>query len=254
MRNPYGAGSGGSFSREMTGGGANLSVCRDFRFAFLFLGASVFLTAAPSAAGDYEDGHRAYDRGDYKTAYGKWLPLAEEGKFYAQFQIGRLYRRGEGAPKDDGEALRWFQKAAEQGQLIAQQMLAYIYYHGDGAAQDFSKALHWHYKAGAGGNSDSQYCMGVMNRRGIGTHQNSWMAARWFRKAARRGHVKALRSLGEMFRDGEGVKRSGEEAERLFRKADLYEGWERLDDRAPAIPIGCPPRPPRPPQSEIAKP
>ena len=46
-------------------------------FLFLFSG-SVF-------GDDLQDGLDAYNKGDFKTAYKLWLPLAEQGNATAQF-------------------------------------------------------------------------------------------------------------------------------------------------------------------------
>ena len=39
---------------------------------------------------------------------------AEEGAAEAQFNLGLLYRSGEGVSQDDTEAMIWFLKAAQQ--------------------------------------------------------------------------------------------------------------------------------------------
>ena len=46
----------------------------------------------------------AYNRGDYETALKKFLPLAEQGDAAAQFNLGKMYRKGQGVPQDDAEA------------------------------------------------------------------------------------------------------------------------------------------------------
>lgn len=44
----------------------------------------------------------------------KTLKLAESGNAAAQFDLGFAYTTGSGVPKDDAEAVKWFNKAAEQ--------------------------------------------------------------------------------------------------------------------------------------------
>jgi hypothetical protein len=51
-------------------------------FLFLFSG-SVFANDYQ----DYQDGLYAHNRGDFKTAYSLWLPLAEQGHAGAQFIV-----------------------------------------------------------------------------------------------------------------------------------------------------------------------
>ena len=45
---------------------------------------------------------------------------AEQGDGRAQNMLGVMYGSGDGVPKDDAEALKWFRKAAEQGHATAQ--------------------------------------------------------------------------------------------------------------------------------------
>ena len=44
-----------------------------------------FLLSQPAHANDVEEGLKALNRGDYKTAFKKWKPMAEKGNSIAQF-------------------------------------------------------------------------------------------------------------------------------------------------------------------------
>ena len=57
----------------------------------------------------------AYRRGDYATALRFWQPLAEQGNAEAQFNLGNMYKRGDGVPQEFAEATRLYRLAAEQG-------------------------------------------------------------------------------------------------------------------------------------------
>ena len=48
------------------------------------------LMSVPVYADDFQDGHDAYLRKDYKTAFEKWKPLAEQGVAGVQYNIGLL--------------------------------------------------------------------------------------------------------------------------------------------------------------------
>ena len=48
---------------------------------------------------------------------------AEKGDSTAQYFLGAMYAKGEGVPKDNAEAVKWFRKAAEQGHTDAQYIL-----------------------------------------------------------------------------------------------------------------------------------
>ena len=53
---------------------------------------------------------------------------AMQGEAYAQYNLGLIYFKGEGVPKNDAEAVKWFRKAADQGHAKAQfnQGLMYV--------------------------------------------------------------------------------------------------------------------------------
>ena len=66
------------------------------------------LVSLPLAArADFADAVRAYEAGDYATAYAEWLPLAERGDPAAERNIGHLYRMGWSVPQDFAEAAKW---------------------------------------------------------------------------------------------------------------------------------------------------
>jgi len=53
---------------------------------------------------------------------------AESGDVLAQSTLGNAYHLGKGVPKDEAEAIRWWQKAAEKGDLGAQMNLGIARY------------------------------------------------------------------------------------------------------------------------------
>jgi TPR repeat protein len=49
---------------------------------------------------------------DYALACHFWERAAAQGDAQAQFNLGMLYRDGQGVPQDDGRAYMWFSLAA----------------------------------------------------------------------------------------------------------------------------------------------
>jgi TPR repeat protein len=85
-----------------------------------------------------------------------FLSLAELGYSGAQFELGFLYRRGEGVRQDYAEAAKWLQLAANQGNVLAQSNLAFMYRDGEGVPQDLVKAHMWFNVASAGAPATSR--------------------------------------------------------------------------------------------------
>src|SRR5690349_13994478 len=79
---------------------------------------------------------------------------AENGDVQAQLALGKAYHLGEGIPKDDEQAVHWWQKAAEQGDASAQINLAGAYQVGAGVPKNYAAALRWYTKAAERGNAN----------------------------------------------------------------------------------------------------
>jgi len=71
---------------------------------------------------------------------------AEQGHAGAQFNIGDMYRQGQGV-KDLTEAVRRYRKAASQGNANAQVSIGLMYVEGLGVKKDSAEAVRWYLKA-----------------------------------------------------------------------------------------------------------
>ena len=137
---------------------------------------------------------------------------AEQGDPGAQSNLAFLYSHGQGVPRDDDEAVRWYRKAADQGYAMAQNGLAIMYHQGRGGAQDDAEAVRWFRKAADQGYAKAQYGLGFMYDNGRGVPKDHAEAVRWFRKAADQGDENAKYALGLM---GMGLN-AGRKARYLF--------------------------------------
>ena len=75
----------------------------------------MFLVSLVGCASEFNDGMDAFKRKDYKIAFEKWKPLAEEGHDDAQYKLGKLYREGLGIDLDYVEAYKWYYIVAKKG-------------------------------------------------------------------------------------------------------------------------------------------
>ena len=70
---------------------------------------------------------------------------------HAQYNRGVMHSTGQGQPRDDGEALKWFRKAAGGGHVPSQCNLGIFYATGRGMHRDKVEAWAWfHIAAGQG--------------------------------------------------------------------------------------------------------
>jgi hypothetical protein len=72
---------------------------------------------------------------------------AEQGHAGSQKQLGKMYRDGRGAARDDAQAAYWFRKSALQGNDWGQYYLGMMYCDGRGVGRDEELALYWLHKA-----------------------------------------------------------------------------------------------------------
>jgi TPR repeat protein len=167
-------------------------------YRYLTFGLLTLLISTSCAVAPLEEGRKAYERGDYATAFRLMKPLAEQGDATAQYNLGYMYRMGRGVPQDYAEAAKWFRKAAEQGEAIAQNSLGVMYEKGQGVPQDYVEAVKWYRKAAEQGEATAQSNLGFMYDQGQGVAQLN---------------------LGAMYDNGQGVPQDYTEAAMLYRKA-----------------------------------
>lgn len=181
-----------------------------------------------------EEGLQAYQLRDYPRAFSLLKPLAESGQIEAQRRLGVMYRHGLGVPRDDHEAMRWYQAAAEQGHVRAQNNLGIMYLFGLGTSADSDKAEHWllaaaqqndakaqenlgifysnkndmkaavHYLTLAAEQEQvrAQLSLGLLTLAGSGTEKNQALAMRWIARAAHGGSPAAAQALAKAYADG----------------------------------------------------
>ena len=82
--------------------------------------------------------------------------MAERGDAVAENALGLRYATGDGVKLDEGEAVRWFTKAAEQGYVPSQSKLGSIYFSGRGVPQDANRAYFWMVVARLSGDDASK--------------------------------------------------------------------------------------------------
>ena len=143
----------------------------------------------------------SYNKRDYQTAFKLLLPLAEQGNATAQYNLGQMYRRGEGVKQDDAEAVKWYRKAAEQGNIDAQNAMGEVYLSGIGGKQNDAEAVKWYRKAAEQGSATAQHAMGLFYSGTFSVDvikEDLSKAKEWFRKACDNGSQYACDDLRKL--------------------------------------------------------
>jgi TPR repeat protein len=154
---------------------------------------------------------------------------AEKGDASAQFALGKAYEEGNGVPKSDESAVKWYRKAADQGNAPAETSLGIMYRLGQGVNRDKEEAVRWYRKAAKQGNPQAMFNLGVSYYNGDGVSSDPNLAYAWFLLAQDAGNTAA----------DDAVKRSAEEGGRLGTPdalqhvAAMYEKGDELPQSYP---------------------
>lgn len=144
---------------------------------------------------------------------------ADLGDRQAILNLGSMYHDGRGAAQNYAEAMRLFQKAADLGDPQAMTNVGVMYAHGEGAPKNGPEAMRWYKKAAEAGNTAAMTYLGLAYEKGEIAPKDDAEAARFYRRAADLGNRQAILNLGTMYYRGRGVAQSYAEAMRLFRQA-----------------------------------
>ena len=174
----------------------------------IFLLLSSFSTR--SQGNDLELGIFELNRGEFLAAIEQFRPLVVEGYAPAQYQMGTVYQKGHGVPKDGMKALALFELSAKQNYSDAQFELSLIYSEGKLVKQDFKKAYELMFKAAKKGLASAQYNVAVMFANGTGVAQDYFKASRWYQNAADQNFALAQYNLALLYSEGKGVAKSTE--------------------------------------------
>lgn len=124
---------------------------------------------------------------------------AVQGDAESQFQLGRVFARGDRVNQNFIEAIKWHTLAAQQGHAGAQAALGTMHYWGRGASQDFARAAQWLLLSAEQGNSTAQFWLGMIYERGDPKER-----LKWFREAAEHGSILGQTYVAGLYLSGAG--------------------------------------------------
>lgn len=138
---------------------------------------------------------RFYAAGKFAEAFAWCLRAAHSHLAWAQYNLGLMYRKGEGVTQSDTEAAYWYRMAATQNFPEAQQKLADLYYFGHGVPRNLAQAAAWYRRAADLGNAEAQFQLAHLYSTGQGVEHDYTQSRHWIRQAAQQGHEEAVREL-----------------------------------------------------------
>jgi TPR repeat protein len=123
---------------------------------------------------------------------------AEKGNLArAQYALGLLYQRGLGVPKNEVEAVLWWQRAADQNFSAAITYVGIALLDGKGIQKDEEAARKMLERAADLDEPNAQYTLCRVYERGIGTKKDQVLAMKWCILAAEQAHPQATQKVEE---------------------------------------------------------
>lgn len=214
----------------------SISMVFDTDWKLAFAAAYHSPTAATESLPDIAGKYSAFLSGDAKAAYAlgeialapqqkaELLEAAAKGGYAdAQYELGNIYKLGDGFARDQSKAVTWWREAAAQGHALACMKIADAYRFGKGVPRNETEARFWLTKAAdAGniearqilykeserdavtasakaGNRDAQVRLANIYRYGLDAPKNLHKAARLYALAASAGDDFAAYALGNIY-------------------------------------------------------
>ena len=131
------------------------------------------------------------------------LKLAQDGDAEAQYRTGVFFDRGEYVARNQGEATKWYRKAAEQGHTDAQTALATIYFNGyQTIKRDYAEALKWGQLSALQGDENGAFILGyIFYSGGDAVAKNLVSAYAWFSQVTRYSEPRVAEIAGQLTSD-----------------------------------------------------
>jgi TPR repeat protein len=161
------------------------------------------------------------DRGLARDGLRHIQRAADAGSSEGAHRLALVYAQGlAGTPRNEARALDLFQKAAAAGHTRAQINLGILYMRGLGVPRDLVNARAWLEKAAASGDPQALYTLGrAMDESSEQIAPDPVRAADLYRRAAEKGHVLAGLRYGLALSEGVGIKRDIPQAQKWLVQA-----------------------------------
>lgn len=158
------------------------------------------------------------------SAGARWFrKSAMAGNANGQNNLAVCLSGGYGVPRDEVEALHWFQRAFRQGYPVAAANIASVYKD----CGNNRRAMFWYQRAAARGDGEAWVEVGRGYYKGVGVRADPGRAVRCFRKAiaskyiSQAGREDAMFHLGLAFYEGRGAIKSNALALNWLAKANI---------------------------------
>jgi uncharacterized protein len=176
------------------------------------------IASASSRRALYELGRAYAANRQMPEAISAWRKAADKGSTSAMVELGVVLGTGSGAPKDQAEARKLFERAAEAGNPRGVTNLAALSASGSTPSGPV-KARALLSKAAETNSAEAQYQLGLMTADGVGGPKDDVAARALFEKAAAQNHPAAMERMGAFAQSGRGGPQDSSAAKAYYEKA-----------------------------------
>lgn len=145
----------------------------------------------------FDAGLKAYDAGDFKTAYKTWGRI-DEYDLAALRNVALMLRKGQGVDKDPKAALRKMLQAADVGLVTAEADAGEMILNGEGCPPDPAGAVPWLARAAHEGHPIAALELAKILDQGKAVPQDLKQAHQLYEIAAAAGLPEAIQRLKEL--------------------------------------------------------
>ncbi len=182
------------------------------------------------------------ERGAHRDGLRLIQRSADAGSAEGIHRLALVFAHGDGGtPRNEARAAELFGRAAEKGHKRAQLNLGTLYLRGQGVPRDLVQARAWLEKAAADGDPYALYALGRAMSESLGpANADPVRAANLYRRAAEKGHPLAALRYGLMLTEGSGIKRDAVAAQRWLvhaQESGVPEAALALGDMAARTPV-----------------
>jgi len=126
------------------------------------------------------------------------MKSASAGSAQAQFELGDIYRKGDGVATNYRTAKAYYQAAAQREHVMAQIELGLMYYLDQLGSEQFDQAYYWFRKAAVHNHAAAQWLLGVMYFNGQGRPKDNVKSYFWLSLASEQNHSTAQLNKSQM--------------------------------------------------------
>jgi hypothetical protein len=181
--------------------------------------ASHAAASSTSAVDLFDQGLSAYRGKQFSQAAELYQKACDGGERKGCHDLGLMYYRGEGVPKDLNRAAGLFQRACDAAGTGGCLDLGLMYLRGEGVPKDLNRAADLYRRACDAGAPPGCTDLGRMYQDGEGVAKDLNRAADLFKRACDAAGSVGCLDLGAMYSRGEGVPKDLNRAADLFKKA-----------------------------------